>query len=88
MLRAFLDFRRDVLIRRSKHRMAKIDNRLEVLEGLIVAFVNLDRVIDIIRYDDDPKAALMYEDWSRPHQATIVRATDEATMSRRWRGST
>ncbi|WP_305971664.1 MULTISPECIES: DNA topoisomerase IV subunit A [unclassified Mameliella] len=77
VLRAFLDFRREVLIRRSKHRMAKIDNRLEVLEGLIVAFLNLDRVIDIIRYDDDPKAALMYEDWSKPHQDTVVRATDE-----------
>ena len=77
VLRAFLDFRRDVLIRRSRHRMAKIDNRLEVLEGLIIAFLNLDRVIDIIRYDDDPKAALMYEDWSKPHQATIARATDE-----------
>ncbi|MFZ7091725.1 DNA topoisomerase IV subunit A [Primorskyibacter sp. 2E233] len=78
VLRAFLDFRREVLIRRARHRMAKIDNRLEVLEGLIVAFLNLDRVIDIIRYDDDPKAALMYEDWSKPHQATIVRATDES----------
>ncbi|WGW05186.1 DNA topoisomerase IV subunit A [Tropicibacter oceani] len=77
VLRAFLDFRRDVLVRRSRHRMAKIDNRLEVLEGLIVAFLNLDRVIDIIRYDDDPKAALMYEDWSKTHQATITRATDE-----------
>jgi topoisomerase-4 subunit A len=77
VLRAFLDFRRDVLIRRAKHRMAKIDNRLEVLEGLIVAFLNLDRVIDIIRYDDDPKAGLMYEDWSRPHQAGITRATSE-----------
>ncbi|MBY6122668.1 DNA topoisomerase IV subunit A [Mameliella alba] len=77
VLRAFLDFRREVLIRRAKHRMAKIDNRLEVLEGLIVAFLNLDRVIDIIRYDDDPKAALMYEDWSKPHQDTVVRATDE-----------
>ncbi|MDQ2095762.1 DNA topoisomerase IV subunit A [Rhodalgimonas zhirmunskyi] len=78
VLRAFLDFRREVLIRRSRHRMAKIDNRLEVLSGLITAFLNLDRVIDIIRYDDDPKAALMYEDWSRPHQDTIPRATDES----------
>lgn len=78
VLRAFLDFRREVLVRRSRHRMAKIDNRLEVLAGLITAFLNLDRVIDIIRYDDDPKAALMYEDWSRPHQATIPRATDES----------
>ncbi len=64
VLRAFLDHRREVLQRRSRHRMEKIDHRLEVLEGLIVAFLNLDRVIDIIRYDDDPKAALMAEDWS------------------------
>ena len=73
VLRAFLDFRREVLIRRSQHRMDKIDHRLEVLEGLIVAFLNLDRVIDIIRYDDDPKAALMREDWGKDHP----RAMDE-----------
>ncbi|MDA7423186.1 DNA topoisomerase IV subunit A [Thalassococcus lentus] len=78
VLRAFLDFRRDVLLRRSRHRMAKIDDRLEKLEGFIIAFLNLDRVIDIIRYDDDPRAALMFEDWSRPHQATIQRATSES----------
>ncbi len=74
VLRAFLDFRRDVLCRRSRHRMEKIDHRLEVLEGLIIAFLNLDRVIDIIRYDEDPKAALMREDWGRK----IARATSEA----------
>jgi topoisomerase IV subunit A len=74
VLRAFLDFRREVLIRRSEHRMEKIDHRLEVLEGFIVAFLNLDRVIDIIRYDDEPKPALMREDWSKDH----VRATNEA----------
>ena len=74
VLRAFLDHRRDVLIRRSQHRMDKIDHRLEVLEGLIVAFLNLDRVIDIIRYDDEPKAALIREDWSRDFK----RATDDA----------
>ncbi|WP_425040502.1 DNA topoisomerase IV subunit A [Primorskyibacter sp. S187A] len=74
VLRAFLDFRREVLQRRSLHRMEKIDHRLEVLEGLIVAFLNLDRVIDIIRYDDEPKAALMREDWGRE----FVRATDES----------
>jgi topoisomerase-4 subunit A len=55
VLRAFLDHRRDVLIRRSTHRMVKIDHRLEVLEGFIIAFLNLDRVIDIIRYENDPK---------------------------------
>ena len=73
VLRAFLDHRRDVLQRRSTHRMEKIDHRLEVLEGLIIAFLNLDRVIDIIRYDDDPKAALMAENWSIAHK----RATSE-----------
>ncbi|MEQ8293052.1 MAG: DNA topoisomerase IV subunit A [Roseovarius sp.] len=78
VLRAFLDFRREVLIRRSRHRMQKIDHRLEVLQGLITAFLNLDRVIEIIRYDDDPKAALMYEDWSKPHQASLTRAMDES----------
>ena len=74
VLRAFLDHRQEVLIRRSTHRMEKIDHRLEVLEGFLIAFLNLDRVIDIIRYDDDPKAGLMYEDWSIPH----ARAQDEA----------
>ncbi len=78
VLRAFLDHRREVLMRRARHRLAKIDHRLEVLEGLMIAFLNLDRVIDIIRYDDDPKAALMYEDWSTAHQSTIRRATSEA----------
>lgn len=74
VLRAFLDFRREVLIRRSQHRMKKIDHRLEVLEGLIVAFLNLDRVIDIIRYDDDPKAALMREDWGKDHPRAMSEA--------------
>lgn len=61
VLRAFLDHRRDVLIRRSTHRLGKIDRRLEVLEGYIVAFLNLDRVIEIIREEDDPKAVMMAE---------------------------
>ena len=65
VLRAFLDHRRDVLQRRSQHRLEKIDHRLEVLEGFIIAYLNLDRVIDIIRYDDDPRAALMREEWGR-----------------------
>ena len=73
VLKAFLDHRREILIRRANHRLEKIDKRLEVLEGLIIAFLNLDRVIDIIRYDEDPKIALMAEDWSIDH----YRATDE-----------
>ncbi|WP_334194308.1 DNA topoisomerase IV subunit A [Pararhodobacter sp.] len=74
VLRAFLDHRREVLQRRSQHRLDKIDHRLEVLEGFIIAFLNLDRVIDIIRYDEDPKSALMREEWDR----RFKRATSEA----------
>jgi topoisomerase IV subunit A len=73
VLRAFLDHRREVLKRRSQHRLEKIDHRLEILEGFIITFLNLDRVIDIIRYDEEPKPALMAEDWGRKH----VRATSE-----------
>jgi topoisomerase-4 subunit A len=73
VLRAFLDHRRDVLKRRSTHRVEKIDARLEILEGFLITFLNLDRVIDIIRYDTDPKAALIRETWGRPHR----RATNE-----------
>ncbi len=74
VLRAFLDHRREVLIRRSRHRLDKIDHRLEVLEGFITAFLNLDRVIEIIRYDEQPKPALMHQDWS----AVPPRAESEA----------
>ena len=61
VLRAFLDHRRDVLLRRSRFRLEKIDARLEVLEGLLVAYLNLDRVIEIIRTEDDPKAVMIAE---------------------------
>ncbi|WP_297002733.1 DNA topoisomerase IV subunit A, partial [Thalassospira sp. UBA848] len=59
VLRAFLAHRQEVLIRRSNHRLAKINHRLEVLEGYLVAYLNLDEVIRIIRYEDEPKNALM-----------------------------
>ncbi len=74
VLRAFLDHRREVLIRRSRHRLGRIDQRVEVLEGFLVAFLNLDRVIDIIRYDEAPKDALMREAWGPGY----VRAASEA----------
>ncbi|QIE41294.1 DNA topoisomerase IV subunit A [Rhodobacteraceae bacterium SC52] len=61
VMRAFLDHRREVLLRRSRYRLAKIDARLEVLEGYIIAFLNLDRVIAIIRNEDQPKPVLMAE---------------------------
>jgi topoisomerase-4 subunit A len=59
VLKEWLDHRREVLIRRSKHRLAEIDHRLEVLGGLLVAYLNLDKVIKIIRTEDEPKPVLM-----------------------------
>ena len=58
-LREWLDHLRDVLIRRTNYRKAQIENRLEVLGGLLIAYLNLDEVIRIIRNEDEPKPALM-----------------------------
>ncbi|MEM6383782.1 MAG: DNA topoisomerase IV subunit A [Pseudomonadota bacterium] len=59
VLGAWLDHRREVLIRRSNHRLGKIAKRLELLAGYIIAYLNLDEVIRIIRYEDEPKQELM-----------------------------
>ncbi len=59
VLKAFLHHRHDVLQRRSRHRLEKINARLEVLAGLLIAYLNLDEVIRIIREEDDAKASLM-----------------------------
>ncbi|MGE3869169.1 MAG: DNA topoisomerase IV subunit A [Pseudorhodoplanes sp.] len=58
-LREWLDHRRDVLVRRSKYRLNAIEHRLEVLGGYLVAYLNLDKVIKIIRTEDEPKPVLM-----------------------------
>jgi topoisomerase IV subunit A len=58
-LREWLDHRREVLLRRSRHRLAEIEHRLEVLGGFLVAYLNLDKVIKIIRKEDEPKPVLM-----------------------------
>ena len=59
VLREWLDHRRRVLIRRSEHRHEKIRNRIQVLGGYLIAYLNLDEVIRIIREEDDPKTELM-----------------------------
>ena len=59
VLRAFLDHRRDVLNRRGSFRLKEIERRLEILEGYLIAYLNLDEVIRIIREDDEPKAVMM-----------------------------
>ena len=58
-LNAFVDHRREVLERRSTHRLEKIAARLEVLEGYLAVYLNLDKVIRIIRNEDEPKPKLM-----------------------------
>lgn len=59
VLREWLDHRRDVLVRRSRFRLAAIDRRLEILGGLLIVYLDLDKVIRIIREEDEPKAELM-----------------------------
>jgi topoisomerase-4 subunit A len=58
-LREWLDHRRDVLIRRSNFRLREIEHRLEVLGGYLIAYLNLDKVIKIIRTEDEPKPVLI-----------------------------
>ena len=59
VLNAWLAHRREVLLRRTRHRLAKIANRLEILGGYLICYLNLDEVIRIIREEDEPKAVLM-----------------------------
>ncbi len=58
-LREWLDHLRDVLVRRSNHRKGEIEHRLEILGGYLIAYLNIDKVIKIIRTEDEPKPALI-----------------------------
>jgi topoisomerase-4 subunit A len=58
-LQAFLDHRREVLLRRTRHRLEAVGHRIEVLGGFVIVYVNLDEVIRIIREEDDPKAEMI-----------------------------
>lgn len=59
VLNEWLDHRREVLVRRSEYRLAQIKHRLEVLDGYLIAYLNLDEVIRIIRNEDEPKRLLI-----------------------------
>ena len=61
VLVAWLDHQIEVLVRRSQHRLSKIDDRVELLEGYLVAYLNLDRLIEIIRTEDVPKTVMIAE---------------------------
>ena len=59
VLQAFLDHRHEVLQRRAAHRLAQIERRLEILDGYLAAYLNLDEVIRIVRQEDEPRDALI-----------------------------
>ncbi|MFA6139497.1 MAG: DNA topoisomerase IV subunit A [Hyphomicrobium sp.] len=59
VLRQWLEHRIDVLVKRSQFRLRKIEHRLEVLDGYLIAYLNIDEVIRIVRHEDDPKAKLI-----------------------------
>ncbi|HTO84953.1 MAG TPA: DNA topoisomerase IV subunit A [Methylomirabilota bacterium] len=59
VLRAYLDHRQVVLQRRTRHRLAEIEKRIEILDGYIIAYLNIDEVIRIIRREDEPKPVMM-----------------------------
>jgi topoisomerase-4 subunit A len=62
----------EVLVRKSQHRLEKIDSRLELLQGYIIAYLNLDRIIEIIRTEDEPKPVMMAEFLLNDRQAEAI----------------
>ncbi|TXR48995.1 DNA topoisomerase IV subunit A [Phyllobacterium endophyticum] len=59
VLKQWLEHRKDVLIRRSRHRLGDIERRLEILGGMLIAYLNIDEVIRIIREEDEPKQEMI-----------------------------
>ncbi len=72
VLSEWLTFQIEVLVNRSNHRLAKIADRLELLEGYLIAFLNLDRVIEIIRTEDEPKPVMIAEFALSDRQAEAI----------------
>ena len=62
----------EVLVRRAQHRLGKIDDRIELLDGYLIAYLNLDRVIEIIRTEDEPKPVMMAEFALNDRQAEAI----------------
>jgi topoisomerase IV subunit A len=72
VLREWLRHQIEVLIRKSQHRLERIDARLELVEGYIIAYLNLDRIIEIIRTEDEPKPLMMAEFQLTDRQAEAI----------------
>ena len=81
-LRQWLDHRRNVLLRRSRDRLSDIDRRLEVLAGMIIAFLNLDEVIRIIREEEEPKDVLKARFELTDNQANYILDTRLRSLRR------
>ncbi len=82
LLAEWLVFRTDTVTRRLKHRLEKVERRLHLLEGLLVAFLNLDEVIRIIRTEDEPKAALIARFALSEDQAEYILETKLKQLAR------
>ena len=82
LLTEWLAFRTDTVVRRLKHRLEKVERRLHLLEGLLVAFLNLDEVIRIIRTEDEPKAALIARFALSEEQAEYILETKLKQLAR------
>ncbi len=82
ILSEWLRFRADTVTRRLQHRLAKVERRLHLLEGLRVAYLNLDEVIRIIRTEDDPKSALIARFKLSEEQADYILETRLRQLAR------
>jgi topoisomerase-4 subunit A len=82
LLSEWLTFRSNTVTRRLQHRLQKVERRLHLLEGLLVAFLNLDEVIHIIRTEDEPKAALIARFGLSEEQAEYILETKLKQLAR------
>uniref|UniRef100_UPI00036A1251 DNA topoisomerase IV subunit A n=1 Tax=Pseudoxanthomonas sp. GW2 TaxID=1211114 RepID=UPI00036A1251 len=82
LLEEWLTFRTDTVVRRLKHRQEKVERRLHLLEGLLVAFLNLDEVIRIIRTEDEPRPVLMARFGLTEEQADYILETRLRQLAR------
>ena len=81
-LTEWLEFRNTTVARRLRHRLERVERRLHMLEGLLVAFLNLDEVIRIIRTEDEPKAVLMARFGLDDDQAEYILETKLKQLAR------
>jgi topoisomerase-4 subunit A len=84
LLAEWLEFRLETVRKRIRYRLDKIDRRMHLLEGLLIAYLNLDEVIRIIRTEDEPRAALIARFGSARRRPTTS-STPSSSSSGAWR---